>query len=477
MKKPNILFILADDLGWRDLSCQGSDFYESPVLDRLAEEGVRFTDAYAACPVCSPTRASALTGRYPARVGVTNYIDWRRQRHPLKGQVIDAPYVYELPKSEYNLAQALGENGYRTWHVGKWHLGDPEFHPEKQGFDMNIGGNQCGMPIHGYFAPWKLPNLRGEDVPEGTYLDDWLTDRAIDLVQRPSDAPFFLNLWYYSVHTPIQAHGEDIRYFREKAESMGLNKENCFEEKDFYPYEERRHQRVPHRMRQSDPVYAAMIYNMDRNIGRVLDALRDTEKLDDTLVVFTSDNGGLSTNGNAPTCNAPLANGKGWVEDGGTRVPLIVRHPRDANAGSVRDTPAITPDLYPTFLELAGMDPLPEQHVDGVSLAPLLRGAHLERGPIFWHYPHYSNCGGHPGCAVRDGDWKLTRLFDTGEKYLFNLREDIGETDNLLEKNPDKLRELAEALNHWLEDAGALFPAPNPDWSEDDHPPGCAPTV
>lgn len=477
MTRPNILFILADDLGWRDLSCQGSTFHETPVLDCLAAEGSRFTDAYAACPVCSPTRASALTGRCPARVGVTNYIDWGRTRHPLKGKVIDAPYVYELPKSEYNYAKALKAGGYRTWHVGKWHLGDPDFYPEQQGFDLNIGGNQCGMPIHGYFSPWGLPNLPGDDVPEGTYLDDWLTDRAIELIREDRDEPFLLNLWYYAVHTPVHAHEADIQYFREKAKSMGLDTQPCFRDGACYPYEERKHERVPHRILQSDPVYAAMVYNLDRNVGRVLDALREAGKSDDTLVVFTSDNGGLSTSANAPSCNLPLANGKGWMEDGGTRVPLIVRYPEGNAAGTVQHEPTITPDFYPTFLELAGLDPLPEQHLDGVSLAPLLRGDSLRRGPIFWHYPHYSNCGGHPGCAVRDGDWKLSRRFDTGDSFLFNLREDIGETTNLLEKEPDKHRELSRALDHWLDDVGARFPAPNPDWSEADHPPGCAPTV
>lgn len=473
----NIVFILADDLGWRDLACFGSDFYESPNLDRLAGKGTRFTDGYAACPVCSPTRASALTGRYPARVGVTNYIDWGRKRHPLKGRVIDAPYVYELPKAEHNLARAMSAAGYRTWHVGKWHLGDPEFYPEQQGFDVNIGGCQWGMPLNGFFAPWGIPVIDDAHVPEGTYLDDWLTDRAIELIQQPSDQPFYLNLWYYAVHTPIHAHEQDIAYFREKAERMGIDTEPCFEERAYYPYSANRDQRVVHRTRQSDPVFAAMVFNLDRNVGRILDALETSGQAENTYTVFTSDNGGLSTGSwKAPTCNAPLANGKGWIEDGGTRVPYIVHGP-GVQAGQACQEPVTTPDIYPTVLELAGLDPLPDQHVDGQSMAELLRGENAQRGPVFWHYPHYSNCGGHPGCSVRDGAYKFVREFDSGNEHLFNLAEDIGESDDLIAQLPDIADRLRDQLEAWLADVGAKIPQVNPDWSEDTYPTGCGPTV
>ncbi len=321
-QRPNFLFILIDDLGWRDLSCYGSTFYETPNLDRLAAEGMTFTDAYAACPVCSPTRASLLTGRYPARVGVTNYIGGHAT-----GKLIDAPYIRQLPLEEYNLARALKAGGYVTWHVGKWHLGDAPFHPQHQGFDINIGGCHYGHPYKGYFAPWQIEHL--PEGPDGEYLTDRLTDEAIRLIRNHDGSkPFFLNLWHYAVHTPIQAKPEDIERFRRKAEAMGLDKQQALVEGEHFPTDQKRHLRVMRRIIQSDPGYAAMVWNLDWNIGRVLDALRETGQLDNTVVIFTSDNGGLATAEGSPTSNRPLAEGKGWMYDGGTREPLIVRYPR-----------------------------------------------------------------------------------------------------------------------------------------------------
>ena len=480
MDRPNILFIHIDDMGWRDLSCYGSEFYESPTIDKLLADGMHFTDGYAACPVCSPTRAALLTGKYPARLKLTNYIDWGRGHHPLRGRVIDAPYLDRLPSNECSLATALREGGYATWHIGKWHLGFEDTWPERHGFDVNVGGNQWGMPTRGYFAPWHLPNLAGHDVAEGTYLDDYLTDRAVELIrERDAGRPFFLNLWYYSVHTPIQAKPEDIAYFEQKAAAMGLDKASPFEPRDVYPYlgKRDRSERVRHRTQQGDPAYAAMIKNLDRNIARVLSALDDAGVRDDTVVIFTSDNGGLSTGGKPPTCNAPLANGKGWMEEGGTREPWIVRWPGRVAPGSVCHEPITSTDLYPTVLDMAGLDPRPEQHVDGVSFRAALEGRPFERGPVFWHYPHFSNCGGHPGCSVRRGDYKLTRFFEDDHLELYNLREDIGETDNLCDREPERRDELLAVLDRWLHDTGAIFPVRNPEWKEEDHEPGCAPTV
>ena len=464
---PNVLFILIDDMGWRDLSCYGSTFYESPNIDRLFAEGMHFTDAYAACPVCSPTRASIMTGRYPARVGVTNYIDWQKKRHPLRGRVIDAPYIDHLPRSERSLAAALKDGGYAAWHVGKWHLGYADSYPEKHGFDVNIGGCEWGMPIHGHFSPWGLPNLPDENVPENTYLDDYLTDRAVDLLRnRDPGQPFYLNLSYYAVHAPVDAKEEDIQYFREKASRLGLDKaENVFREGDFHPYERSRDKRVVHRCIQSNPAFAAMVLNLDRNIGRVLEALSETGAADDTMIVFTSDNGGLSTSGKAPpTCNAPLAFGKGWVEEGGVREPLIVRWPGVVSAGSVCREPVTSPDFYPTILEACGRPLEPAQHVDGKSFMPALRGEPFERGPIFWHYPHYSNCGGHPGCSVRRGAYKLIEFFEDGHLELYDLCNDVGETKNLAGERPAIRDELLALLHEWQDDVGAVQMAPNPDW-------------
>ncbi|NQU10442.1 sulfatase-like hydrolase/transferase, partial [bacterium] len=320
MPPPNILFILIDDMGWRDLGCYGSTFYETPVIDRLAADGMLFTDAYAACPVCSPTRASLLTGKYPANVGVTDWIDWGLRNHPARGRLIDAPYIDHLPATEHTLAAALGAGGYQTWHVGKWHLGGPDYYPEAHGFAVNVGGNEWGCPCGptGYFAPWALPNLPGDDLPPGTFLDDHLTNRAIELIRRRDPArPFFLNLWYYLVHTPIQAAAALIEKYQRKSTELGLDRLEPFREGEPFPTEHKAHLRVLRRLVQSDPVYAAMIETLDRNVARVLDTLREAGIDRDTIVIFTSDNGGLSTAEGSPTCNAPLAEGKGWMYEGG----------------------------------------------------------------------------------------------------------------------------------------------------------------
>lgn len=476
--KPNILFILTDDLGWKDLSCYGSEFYESPHIDRLCAEGMRFTDAYAAAPICSPTRASILTGQYPARLKLTNYIDWGHQRHPLRGRIVDAPYIDRLPTDQVCIAHPLSEAGYATWHVGKWHLGYEDTYPDRHGFDINIGGCEWGMPCKGYFAPWNLPSLPGDDVPEGTYLDDYLTDRAIELIQSAGDRPFYLNLWYYLVHVPIQAKDEDIAYFEEKARKMGLDRQECFKNEGRYPYlPPNEPPEVMHRTIQSNAVYAAMIKALDDNVGRVLQALDACGKTDNTVVFFSSDNGGLNTGNHPPTCNAPLAYGKGWVQEGGTRVDTIVKAPGIVPPGSVCEEPTTSPDFYPTILELCGLDAMPEQHKDGVSILPLLRGETMKRRPIFWHYPHYSNCGGHPGCSVRDGDYILIEFFEDHHLELYNLKNDISQRRNLAEEQPERRDAMLKVLHDWRRAVGGILPTRNPDWSPDDCEAGCAPTV
>jgi len=322
VNNPNILFILLDDLGWKDLACCGSEFYETPNLDRLASEGLRFTNAYAACPVCSPTRASLLTGKYPATVGITDWIDWDGSTHPARGKVVDVPYLKNLPLSEHSLARALNEGGYQTWHVGKWHLGGEGHLPQDHGFEVNIGGCQQGSPYPGgYFSPWEIEALKDADTPEGVYLTDYLTDRAIELMREKDHRPFFLNLWYYTVHTPIEAKAEKIRKYEGKAKEMGLDKMQVFEEGDHFPCEHKKTSRIRRRLVQSDPVYAAMIESLDENVGRLLAAVEESGEAENTLVIFTSDNGGLATAEGSPTCNAPLAEGKGWMYEGGTREP------------------------------------------------------------------------------------------------------------------------------------------------------------
>lgn len=456
--RPNIVFILLDDMGWRDLGCYGSSFYETPVLDRLAAEGMRFTTAYAACPVCSPTRASILSGRYPARVGVTDWIG-----AGTRGRLIDAPYIDHLPASEYCLARGLKAGGYRTWHVGKWHLGRRPFYPENHGFDVNIGGFDWGCPRKGYFSPYHFETLA--DGPVGEYLTDRLTDEAIRLVRRNDGRPFFLNLWHYAVHTPIQVKAEDLARCQAKAKKLGLDKVDPFEVGELFPCEHKKDQHVIRRKIQSDPAYAAMVENLDWNTGRLLKSLEETGQAENTIVIFTSDNGGLATSEGSPTSNAPLAEGKGWMYEGGTREPLIVRWPGVTKPGRLCEVPTTSPDFYPTLLEMAGLPSMPQQHCDGESLVPLLAGGtSLKREAIYWHYPHYGSQGGTPGASIRCGDYKLIEFFEDSHVELYNLREDVREDCNLAREKPEIVSRLRTMLHNWQQSVQARMPQVNPDY-------------
>jgi arylsulfatase A-like enzyme len=453
--RPNIIFILVDDMGWRDLGCYGSTFYETPVLDRLAAGGARFTDAYAAAPVCSPTRASLLTGKYPARVGVTQYIGG----HGV-GELLDVPYHWLLPTHELSLARALREGGYQTWHVGKWHLGPRRTWPDRHGFDVNVGGCEWGQPMNGYFSPYGCPTLA--DGPDGEYLTDRLTDEAIRLIENAGARPFLLNFWHYAVHIPLDVPPDLVEKYRQKAARLGLDEIDPFETGEHFPVWHQRHSRVQRRIVQSDPAYAAMVENLDTNVGRLLDALERTGQAGHTIVIFTSDNGGLSTAEGSPTCNAPLSEGKGWMQDGGVREPLIVRWPGVVSPGMEITEPVTSPDFYPTLLAAAGLPPRPTQHVDGVDLSALLRGEPFTRGPIYWHYPHYSNQGGTPSAGIRDGDWKLIYRFETETSALYDIRADIAEQHDLAVSQPEIAARLERTLLEWLPTVGARIPAPNP---------------
>ncbi len=488
MAPPNFVFILIDDLGWRDLSCCGSTFYETPCLDRLAAEGVRFTRAYAASPVCSPTRAALLSGKSPARVGITQYIEG----HAV-GRLCDVPYFAGLPLSELSLAAALREGGYQTWHVGKWHLGGEITGPRRHGFDVNLGGSGWGYPRGGYYSPYGMPNLA--DGPAGEYLTDRLTDEAIALVRSRGDKPFFLNLWHYAVHIPIQPpHGELVEKYRRKARQMGLDQVQAIVPGEPIPAGCLAGRPVQRRVVQSDPAYAAMIENLDWNTGRLLVALEEEGLAESTIVVFVSDNGGLATAEGSPTCNLPLAAGKGWMYEGGTRVSQIVRWPGVASAGATCDVPVTSMDFYPTFLEAAGLPARPQQHCDGVSLVPLLKGAAASRGEgvpparvagvwpaetpqgrkqdapaslnrdLFWHYPHYSNQGGTPACSMISGRWKLIEFFETGRLELYDLHADPGEHEDLSSRRPDVVGDLHARLVNWRTEVEALIPKPNPNY-------------
>ncbi|MBX3012300.1 MAG: sulfatase [Caldilineaceae bacterium] len=460
--QPNIIFILIDDLGWRDLGCYGSSFYETPRLDQLAAEGMRFTDAYAACPVCSPTRASLLTGKYPATLGITDWIDWAKHIHPARGKLVDVPYLDHLPTAETTIATLLQAAGYATWHVGKWHLGGPTHYPEAHGFDVNIGGCHMGSPGQGgYFSPYTIPVL--DNGPVGEYLTDRLTDEAIRLIeQRDPAQPFFLNFWHYAVHTPIEAPASLTAAYQAKAQALGLDQQTTFAEGDPFPTEHKKHLRITRRLLQSDPVYAAMVENLDWNIGRLLDALAAQGLAEETIIIFTSDNGGLATAEGSPTCNAPLAEGKGWMYEGGTREPLLVKWPGVTSPGSLCTTPVTSPDLAPTLLTMAGLSPRPDLHTDGTTFAPLLQGATtFAREAIFWHYPHYGNQGGTPGSSVRAGDYKLIEFFEDGRLELYNLRTDLSETQNLAAQLPEVTQHLHQLLQSWRCTVEAQIPQPN----------------
>jgi arylsulfatase A len=434
--KPNIIVILVDDLGWADLGCCGSTFYETPNIDRLARRGMRFTDAYAACPVCSPSRAAILTGKYPARLHLTDWLPGRADR---PSQKLLRPVIrQQLPPEEVTLAEALQPAGYVSASIGKWHLGAEPFWPEHQGFDLNVGGTQTGSPPGGYFR-FRTPSLAARSDRE--YLTDRLTEEAVRFIQRHPDRPFFLYLAHYAVHIPLQAKPGGLAKYRAKPSGDSP---------------------------QDNPIYAAMIEGVDEGVGKLLRALDDLEIADRTVVIFTSDNGGLSVREgpNTPaTSNAPLRAGKGYLYEGGIRVPLIVAWPGVTRPGSICEVPVSGQDLYPTILALAGVSPASGQVTDGESLVPLLEGeGALRRDALFWHYPHYSNQGGRPGGAVRRGDLKLIEWYEDGRAELYDLERDLGERRDLATEQPEEVARLRRMLAEWRESVGAQMPRPNPDF-------------
>ncbi|WP_276256546.1 sulfatase [Halomontanus rarus] len=464
--QPNIVCIVADDLGWRDLGCYGSSFYETPALDRLARDGTLFTDAYAAAPVCSPTRASVMSGKYPARVGITNWIGGNA-----RGKLLPPEYCHRLPETEISLAAVLSDAGYETCHVGKWHLGDEEQNadPEEHGFDINVGGCSWGSPKNGYFDPWGIPTLEEGPEDEGRYLPDRLGEEAVAIVEEYAngDDPFFLHYAPYLVHTPLQAPEESVEYYERKRQRLGLDEVTEVQINGRFPAEHKKDQRIERRLVQSHPTYAAMVEALDRNVGRVLDALERTGQAEDTVIVFTSDNGGLTTAEGSPTTNRPLREGKGWMEEGGNRVPFLVRWPGASDhpdAPDLCETPVTSPDVYPTLLSAGGVSVPENQAVDGVDLRPLFDGTDLDREEIFWHYPHYGNQGGTPASAVRVGDWKLVEFFEDDHVELYHLGEDVREACDLAAHRPNEVADLHDRLREWREDVGAKLPAENPDY-------------
>ena len=430
--QPNIVVIMADDLGWRDLHCYGNEQIDTPFLDQLAAEGMRFTDAYAAAPVCSPTRAAMMTGLAPARLRLTNHAPGNPDGFALPGSDLQEPEtVRHLALSYTTIAERLSAAGYATGHVGKWHLSyvnprgsaqldQRELYPEKQGFDVNIGGNSSGGPPS-YFSPYRNPALK--DGAAGEYLPSRLADEAMNFVRSNRGRPFFLNWWPYSVHYPMQAPAELIAKYRQRQEVK-------------------------------DPVYAAMIEGMDAAIGRFLKQLDEAGLRANTLILFKSDNGGYSGD------NRPLRGFKGTLYEGGLRVPWIVRWPGRVPAGSICATPVISTDCYPTLLEAAGVQPVPGSTLDGRSLIPLFeQKPGFDRDAIFFHYPNYAfHKKNRLGSAMRARDFKLITYYDNGELELYRLSSDIGEEVNLSQQHPEIVRQLKDKLDAWLRQTDARLP-------------------
>ncbi|MDF1656885.1 MAG: sulfatase [Verrucomicrobiales bacterium] len=442
----NVVLFVVDDLGWKDLGCQGSDYYDTPHIDRLAESGVRFTRAYAAAAICSPTRASILTGKYPARLLMTQWLPAGRW-DPAEHRKQEGRFLRGLPLEEWTMAEALRDSGYRTIHVGKWHLGGPPFSlPEQHGFDVNVAGQEHGAP-GSYFFPykgmWTIPTTESKVVKQtlpdgepGEYLTDRLTEEAI---QYLDEEPFFLYFPYYAVHTPLQAKEEKIE----------------------------RYEAIPEAKQQGKPAYAAMVESVDDSVGRILNHLTETGKLENTLIILTSDNGGFA----GATSNAPLRANKGSHYEGGIRIPLIVSGP-GIQPDQTCDLPVITNDLYQTILSQADVEAPTWQESDGMDLSPILDGSGtLPDRPLFWHYPHYNR---HPQSApvsiVLQSDWKLIEFLDEERLELYHLAEDPGESINLVDSETERHLTMKSMLDRWRLSVGAEPMRPNPQFNPDKTP-------
>lgn len=453
-KKPNFVFILVDDLGYMDIGANNPDtFYETPNVNRLAAEGMRFTDGYAANPVCSPTRFSIMTGKHPSRADATNFFSGKRA-----GRFLPAPLNDIMALEEVTLAEALKEGGYRTAFLGKWHLGPTEeYWPEHQGFDINVGGHRGGMPRR-YFSPYENPRL--PDGPKGEHLTKRLADEAIQILGKFQDDPFLVYLSFYTVHTPLQAPKQLVEKYRKKAEKLIDPDLPEFADEE-QVWQDAKPRRV--RILQKHATYAAMVESMDTHVGRVMAKLEELGLDDNTVIMFIGDNGGLSTSEGSPTSNLPLRGGKGWVYEGGIREPYLIKWPGVTKPGSTCDVPVVSTDFYPTMLDMAGLPAKPQQTLDGVSLVPLLKGeGTIRRDALYWHYPHYSNQGGFPGGAVRMGDYKLVERYEDGRFHLYNLKEDIGEKADLAADMPDRVKAMRAKLHGWYKQVDAKFLQPKP---------------
>ena len=428
-------------------------FYETPNIDKLAASGMRFTDGYAANPVCSPTRYSIITGRYPSRVDATNFFSGRRS-----GKFNPAPLNDRMPLDEITIAEALKEHGYQTFFAGKWHLGPTEeYWPTQQGFDVYRGGHRGGGPYGGkkYFSPYENPTL--SNGPEGEHLPDRLARETSEFIEEHRNEPFLAYLSFYSVHTPLMAPKDLVAKYQAKAKKLGLSDENAFAEEEQVFGDKPRRVRI----QQNHAVYAAMVEAMDRAVGKVLNQITKLGLDDSTAVFFIGDNGGLSTSEGSPTSNLPFRGGKGWIYEGGIREAFLARCPGVTTPGSVSSEPVCSTDFYPTILEYCGLPLKPNQHLDGQSLIPLMSGEErLSRENLFWHYPHYSNQGGFPAAALRNRDWKLIERFEDGRVHLYHLKDDPGERNDRSRDFPDRVMRMRENLHQWYREVDAKFLQP-----------------
>lgn len=455
-EKPNFLFILVDDLGKEDLGIEGSTFYETPNIDGLAKRAMRFDYGYSACQVCSPSRAAIQTGKAPARLHITDYIAVNGGNQPEKWgrntQLLPAPYLPEMALEEVTIAEALKENGYNTFFAGKWHLGGDGFTPDAQGYDINVGGYHYGTPPGGFHSPYKNPKL--PDGPPGEELPIRLGQETAKFIasQAEGDAPFFAMLSFYSVHAPIHCSKERWEKFQAKAEKMGLTNRT---EHRFMIDRTKEVRQV-----QDHPIYAGMMAALDDAVGVVLDALEENGLKDNTVVIFTSDNGGVSSGDGFATSALPMRGGKGRQWEGGIRQPFYIAWPGVTN-GQVTEVPAIGTDFYPTILGIAGLPAKPDQHLDGVDLSPVLKGETIGERPLYWHYPHYGNQGGEPSAIMIQDGWKLITYFEDYRKELYQIQDDIGEQTDLADQHPERVDAMAEAIANWQEEVDAAFPTEN----------------
>lgn len=496
-ERPNVIFFLVDDLGWTDVGSYGSNFYETPNIDKLADQGVKFTDAYAACHVCSPTRASIMTGKYPATINLTDWLPGRRE-FPFQ-KLSNAKINQHLPYEEVTIAEALKEVGYKTAIIGKWHLGEDPSNPMAHGFDMHLPNWAKGWPNGGYFAPFKLKGF--EDSKDGDYLTDRLTDEAVNYIESNKDNPFFLYMSHYAVHDPIQGRKDLVEKYSEKLKGTHSNNDpeyllegnpdnpNDFSKEElgelintpeYQSYKILPNGVVKIKQKQDNIEFAGMVESMDESLGRIVEKLEELGIDDNTIVIFYSDNGGMAAAnvGNPKriiaadkqdwafsTSNLPLRGAKGWLYEGGIRVPLIVKWPGKGKPGTESAVPITSVDMFPTIMNMVGAAEKIGKEKEGVDISPLLKGDAMEKGPIYWHFPHYSNHGMQsPGGAIREGDYKLLEYFENGSVQLFNLKDDIGEQHDLSIIEVEKTKDLRDKLHQWRKDVDAEMMEPNPDY-------------